>query len=1361
MGKWLKRIAIGVAAFGLCLFLAVWFGGRWAVQHYLAKESKAGPGAFRFYSPRFRWSLDLDADSAVYESPAMDVRATGLRLSADLFGSLLHFQPSARLRLDSVFIRVRPGPDTGVHARRDTAKARRDSIPFPEFKIPGNAYLRIKRLVVRDTAADSLAPLADAEGIKARTRGGYYVSLEIASIKARATAGLVHRMRASADWAGRDSLAASVAWGRGKDSASLDVRLAKSDLTRMTGTLRARVASTRPYSQALGLASTLPRGEAVALDAELGRSQELSARVKLDLRVAGLPRNLPLSLPDQAISLRFDFGGRSGQWSLRGSGGGTQTDLQGGLAVAAGAKAGDSPDSLAFPAFLARHAQVTLRGRMRGFRAVVGGKSLPADLDVEDARVSPEAVKAALVTGDGSRLEVDLRRTAGARGKSNAPATGSSRVTVPSLPPWEGTFSLDAAPREAWMLAFTDTNVAFTQAHIAGEVRQGAVEATLEARALRAYGVSADSLRAGFRYAQGAIVLGPARLWRKGAAWDLSGRVEMGKAGPPATVRLASPEFGSLEAAQSGPGKVEVHARNLAPDHIPYRGLDSLAAYGPRLTTDFVWDRKARAGSLALTAEGHYRKDAVAASLRAAWDAERMDLREASASLGGNALSAAGRVRLHGRQFYELKGVGPADVEEISLRAERFDLAKALAAFLPTPPLRAGQVDGALGFASGKGFHGTWRVTGLALAGEERSFAIKEASVSGRGDTLIIRGVTVSDAEPLFRDSLAVALSGVLGKAQSISVRARAGQDITLAFDGGLTDFRDLKGRLTLVGGATLPGGSGSLSNVRLQADIALPLKGGLKGLQLNADTLLATYAVPGLDTQVISASVRMRAGKVEVPRLTLTGRDGAQLQGGLEYDPDGRRLGADLSGSRLSAQFGGDKVQLRELAAHLQMDSTQMIAQIAVGSGSFEHAKSALRAAGDVSRLTAYFRAPLGSKANQPGGAIPLLRLSATLDSSDVRYRIRTSMEGLMNIFSKQGQRRTVARRAKPVQVDINVETSGRGNTIETDVLRVTYVGNLSMVGTYPYALIRGRVTSISGGIGTKKQAYDIKNMEIKWLNAPLEEGELNLNAEKRLARSCDTVTDSCAIRMNLTGPLSEIKFAYDSDCRGGYGSGGADVGAMIFSVQRGCYSPSASTSAGGLTYQEQALGLLDPYASGKLSEGLGWLSGNWIQSAQVSGIAALAHSRKSTPSDTSTENVGVELLSKEFWRLRFRAKSAYNLQNADPWSYRVGVEWRPPAFRLIQDPIWRERLKNHVTVDASVFTDPSLSAPTDNQNELRQRLGLNYDYNWWGFWWAKPRAPAAAAAKPSAAPTPPAAGPAPDTAAARKTYVVPDAAR
>lgn len=1350
MGKWLKRIAMALGALGLCLFLAVYFGGRFAVIHYLGREWKAGEGRFRVYAPQFRWSLDLAADSAWYESPSADARVSGVRLSADLFRSLVHFEPSARLTADSVWVRVRPGPDT--------AKPRPDSLPFPDFRLPLAASVRIGRAVVRDTASDSLAPLAEAEGLEVKTGGERKVSLKLAALKARATGSLIHRLRAAADWSGKDSVAATAAWGCGKDSATVAADLAKADMLGLAARAHVRIASSRPYARALGLPASLPRAEAVSLDAELGRARDLSAAIKLDLRASGLPRDLPLGLPDQSIAFRCDFAGKAGHWSFRSRGGSTEADLGGAISVA-------RADSLADPAFLLRYAQVTLAGRLRGFRATVGGKALPADLDIKEARLAPDAIRAEAATGDGSRLEADLRRSGGParqpdpRRKPGQRRQGNLPVTPGALPPWDGTFSLDLAPREAWMLAFTDTNIAFARARLTGEVRRGQARAVLEAASLQAYGVLADSLRAVLRYAGGTYTVEPSRLWHKGALWELTGEARTGRPGPPASFRLSNPDFGSAEASQAGPGKLEAHLRGLALERLPYRGLEALGQYGPRVTADFAWDRNAKTGSLDLSAEAKYRKEPALARVRAAWDAQRLDLREARASLSGNALEASARIGLRGRQFYDLKGLVPADVEDASLRADRFDLAKALAAFLPQAPLRSARIDGDLGYASGAGFRGSWRVADLALAGEEQAFVFKDVSLYGRGDTASLSAVTASETEPLFRDTVAVSMTGLLGTTQGLTVRARAGQDVFLAFDGGLAGFRDLKGRLSLRGGAALPGASGALSGVRVEAEVALPLKEGLKGLRLEADTLRATYAVAGLDTQTLSATVRMDGGRVEVPRLTLTGRDGAELRGRLEYDPDGRRLAADLQGTRLSAQFGGDKFQLRELAAHLQMDSTQLVAQAAVGSGSAEHVKAGLRAAGDFSRLTAYYRMPRGSKAGQPGGAIPLLRLSASLDSSNVRYRLR-SMETLTNMFRKQGQRKAVARRAKPMQVDLSVETSGRGNSVETDILRVSYVGNVSMVGTYPYALMRGRVNSVSGGIGTKKQAYDIKSMEIKWLNSPMEEGELDLNAEKRLARTCDAgVTDSCAIRMNLTGPLSEIKFAYDSDCRGGYGSGGADVTALLYSVRRGCYSPSASTSAGGLTYQEQALGLLDPVASNYLSEGLGAISGNWIQSAQVSGFGALAQDRKAAPGDTSRDAIGVEILSKEFWRVRFRAKSAYNLQYADqfnPWSYRVGVEWRPPLFRLVHDPAWQNRIKNRVTVDASVYTDPSHSAQTDNEDALRRRLGLNYDYDWWGYWWAKRPKPGSAPAVPLD-PTHPGRA---DTSAARRP-AVPDAAR
>ncbi len=1332
MRKWIKRIFLTMGALLALLFLGVFLGGHWAADRYLAREYAVGPGRVRLVAPDFRWSLDLQADSAIYASPDLGASVRGLRVSVDLFRSLLHFAPSARLEMDTVLVRMGPGPDT--------VKPRMDSIPFPDFKFPAAAVVRIGRVTVRDTAADSLAPLLQADGIAADTRGERGVSLLIGAAQARALGPLIQSLKASADWSDTDAVQVRAAWRREGDTAAADLQLAKPNLLRLKGMLRAHVASTSPYARALRLDAGLPRAEAFDLEVHASHARGYRGDVKADFKAAGLPGNLPIRLPDQKLAVRFAFVDSSGTWSLAGKGaGGEEIDLHGSLKAQ-----GDSLDN---PAWLARHAQVTAAGRVRGFQVTAGGKRLPADLQIASLQASPTAVRAEAVTGDGSRLKADVRLDTAAARRATAARSGrkgnqgNSKATVTGLPPWNGSFSLDLAPRETWILAFTDTNVAFTKAAVRGALRGGEARADMEIRGLKAYGLMADSLVAIHRYGPGGYVLEPSRLWWRGVDWELSGTADPRKPGPPASVRIANAEFGSVEAGLKDGGRLEARIRGLAPEMLPYRGLDGLKANHPRVSADFTWDRAGKKGSASVDLEGRYQKESVKVSAAAEWDAEVLRLQRLKASLSGNEITASAKVRLHGRQFYALQGLAPADVEDASLGADHFDLAKALTAIMPEPPISAGVAVGNLGYSPAEGFRGEWRLQDVKLADGEARFAIKELAIAGRGDSVVIRAVTVSDVEPLFRDSVTVGLTGILGRSQTLIVRGRAGEGIFLGFDGNLKDFKDLDGRFSLRGDAALPSGSGVLRELRVTATVAMPLKEGIKGLRLEADTLRGIYAVPGLDTQSFAATVRMRGGKVEVPNLSVSGKAGSGLQGHAQFDPASRRLVADLAGGRFSAQMGGDKVQLRELAVHVQADSTQLTVQAAVGSGSAEHVKSPLRAAGDFTRLTAFYRAPLKvGGGGREGAGTPYLRLNVTLDSSTVRYRVR-SLESITGIFRKEGQRKAAGRRVKPIQVQINLETAGRGNSIETDVLRVSYVGNVSMVGTYPYALMRGRINSSSGGLGTKKQSYDIKGMEIKWLNAPLEEGELDLHAEKRLARTCDTVSsDSCSIRMSLTGQLSDIRFAYDSDCRGGYGSGSADVSALIYSVRRGCYSPASSSGAGGLTKQEQALGLLEPLASNYLSQAAEKLSGKWIASAQVSGLGALAQDRERKASDSAStrDAIGLEILSKEFWRLRLRAKSAYNLQYADettPWSYRVGVEWQPPLFRLVDDPSWRNRIKNRITVDASVFTDPSHGSQDNAEDPLRRRLGLNYNYDWWGHWWAKETGVPPTAVTPTAA--------------------------
>jgi hypothetical protein len=716
-------------------------------------------------------------------------------------------------------------------------------------------------------------------------------------------------------------------------------------------------------------------------------------------------------------------------------------------------------------------------------------------------------------------------------------------------------------------------------------------------------------------------------------------------------------------------------------------------------------------------------------------------------------------VRLRGRQFYELKGMGWHDVDLVTLEAGKFDLAKAIGVFNPNPPLASGTLEGKFSFGDSLGFRGEYRIRDLQprAAG---LILVKDVKLAGDGDTLRIKAVTVSKQEPLLNDSLSVALTGVLEDVQSLSVDAAANQSLFLRLRGRMRAFRNLEGDVALSGDAPLPNRSGDIHGLEVKASASLDFKNPMGSLRLQADTLTGRYVVAGIDSQTFSAPLKVADGRLAVPKLEFRGSDGSRIQGKIEYGLTGARvMKARLAGGSLVLQLGkDDRVQLRDFEVDLHADSTKLQAQASIGSASAEHVKSPLRAAGDLSSIEVLYRTPLGKpKFNAAGTeSMAYLQVGAVLDSSDLRYRVR-SFQILQDLFKRKPAPRRQAKAVRPMQVRIDLETAGTGNVIETDVLRVNYVGNFSMHGVYPYALVQGRINSSKGELGTKSQAYKINRFEVKWLNSTLEEGEVELEAQKNLAVNCESgTTDSCKVFNRLTGTLSEMRFSYESNCGGAFGAG-ADVAALIYSVRRGCYSSAFSAGGSGLSYQEQALAMLEPLASEKLSEVAGYLSGHWISETRITGLGALASKNKNRPDTGSSagQAIALEVISKEFWRARLSMRSYYRPQEtetANPWAYRMAVEWRPPLFRLVDDPDWKRRIKNNVSLDASIYSDTTGAEEQRKQQGARRRLGLNYAYDFWGSWWAKPDTAKGAAARRRTASAP---------ALARPRFPLPDSAQ
>ncbi len=1325
MLKWFTRIGIALSGVLLLLFFSIYFGGERLVQKYLGREIILGAGRLHLVKPTFQWSLNLTADSVHYQSPNLQVAAGTTRVSIQLFQSFIHFSPTVSLHLDTVQIWMTATPDS--------AQTKRDSVPFPVFKLPAEIKLTAGRIAI----LDSLGMLATIDGIQFQSQGPQAVNLSIQAAGGRALGALKTSVQATVDWRDSAMLLGRLTLHANDDSVSAGIRLAKSNLMRGSYDLRARVASTDPYRTYLNFPTNLPKLEDFSGDilVETGSSWQVALAVQTS--VSHFSKTGPIRLTNQQTVIKVDFSASSGHWSLSSLGkGGEEVGLEGNLFVTAS-------DSLQSPDYLFRHLGMTGTGHVHGVAVTTGGKELSADLEIIEARVTRESIQAEVASGEGSRIKADMRHSAAG---SNSPSLSSVSNSWNSSKV-QGRFSVDLAPGERWLTALTDTHLVFRKFRLVGTAANGSITAKAQADGLKAYGALADSLRLQFRFSPKGLTLEPSHWYQNQRDWSVSGKVNPTKSGKALSLSLENPEGGSAELNMPKASFLQVHLKNLVIGTLPYRGLDSLPIKDSKVSGFFAWDQKADTGHSEVSFSGKFKQEELSAKVQAAWTRDLLEVREMQAAFAASKVEAGASLRLQGRPFYALGQTKVTDIVSIHVKSDRFDMAKVLSLSLPNPPLRSGSIMGDFSYQDSSGFDGTCTFQNMQFQGDAAPVTLKELAVHGNGDALVIKAVTVSEKLPIGNDTLSLAVYGVLKKDQVVSLNVKSSSGLMAGFQGNIHGYQNLEGRLAIDGDLMLPDKQGELRGLALRSQLSLSFKNVLQGLRLDADTLRGTYAVPGMDTQNFSATVKTRDGLITIPHLIVKGQ-GGDVEGHAEYAVQSRRWSGALTGQSLAAQISSEnKVQIRDFRIDVQGDSAMLNVQAAIGGGSFEQIKSPLRALGDFSRIAVLYRKPLGnSKASQSGSArLPFLRLSAVLDSSTVRYRLR-SLESLQKVFKKSPARQTTAHRTKPMDVQISVETAGTGNTIETDVFRSSYVGNISMIGTYPYALMRGRISSREGSLGTKKQAYRISRFDVKWPNVPLEEGEIDLNSEKKLARSCEAnVADSCSVIMRLGGTLNDMQFSYDSDCQGSYGDG-VQVSALVFSVRRGCYSPGLSGDGSGLSYEEKALTLLETPLSGYLSEAAEKISGKWIASANVTGLGALAQdknrkldggtansvgnsstSNSNSPSTTTSSNsqdaIALEVLSKEFWRIRLRAKSAYKPELAEdvsPWAYLLGLEWRPPLYQFIDNPVWKQRVKNRINMDVSVFTDPNRTQV--GKDKVLQRVGFNYNYDFWGYWWSKP---------------------------------------
>jgi hypothetical protein len=278
-------------------------------------------------------------------------------------------------------------------------------------------------------------------------------------------------------------------------------------------------------------------------------------------------------------------------------------------------------------------------------------------------------------------------------------------------------------------------------------------------------------------------------------------------------------------------------------------------------------------------------------------------------------------------------------------------------------------------------------------------------------------------------------------------------------------------------------------------------------------------------------------------------------------------------------------------------------------------------------------------------------------------------------------------------------------------------FTGDLAVKGIYPYTLLSGEISALSGEVGQTSQAYDIRDFALKWQNATMEEGRIHVEGGKKLRVDCRPETRrTCNVFIKLEGRLDEMAFTYDSDCGQTAGGEVIEPAALINSVSRGCYSGDYVSGAGGGGYGEAVFTFLEPAISDNLTQRVS--KGTWglIRTTKVSGIGSIV----SKDTTANSEPISVAVETKEWKGLKGMAKAGYHPEKKEnyPWENRVAAEWRVPLEKVAADSGWKRRVRDRVTLEASAETRPEDRLEEEQDRQVRQQVGIRYRYKFWNLW-------------------------------------------
>lgn len=881
----------------------------------------------------------------------------------------------------------------------------------------------------------------------------------------------------------------------------------------------------------------------------------------------------------------------------------------------------------------------------------------------------------------------------------------------------------DIDPMEPWATQWTHGHVQFSRAKIFGEWTDHKLKLSSKILKLGAYGFFGDTLIAKHTVTANTYILEQATLKDGLRNWDIHGQVRWEQFHEGLEFVLRDPDGGSVKFTMFDWNHIHVASTQFYPNRLPFKPVVSYTSYLPtELTGTFAWDMLTNQGSSVMQGFFGFKGEKLDWNFESKWNKDTLYLPNFTVQNRGQSLSAKGTCLVPSVHFYTCFTSLDSQWIELGvstsgIRVDRY------AQQLHLPVGTEALLRGHFKYQKSLGFSDSLELSQIVLPWRKNDFNLSRVVLYGIGKQLNLNAWSTDKSSPYLQDTLQVTIKKMFSIKPEWELWLYS--EYAQAKASGAYVSGQLDGKFNVSGVWPVVSSWGQFLDINIEGNLGYQ-KNSPNPLAIDIPRIQSKLVTSTKDTVLLSAKAVMSKGVLEASSIVATNSRNEKILGEAFLDLKSFNWNAAAKSEKLSIRFNPkNSVQIAhaDIKGSGHQNMFDVHASLAGGKGSLQIGGGDLNV-GVVNSLLTYSKDSTDTQPKLAGRVYVenLLYQSKLMDFKMV-------MSKLMVWNQKKSNKRSqpMAKKSKPLDVNIRVSTLGSNNRIHTDVVKSAFSGDIQVDGTTPYLLFTGEINAISGEFGLSSQVYQLNEFSLSWQDDVLEEGSLSLVGEKTVASSCQPNNpDSCNVQLILTGELGNPQFNYGGSCSGELGESVEPVD-VITSVGRGCFGTQGTIGDAG---RDMVGVLFDKTLSDWVSKSAKRFVGV-IEQIKVSGTGNLVRDNQSDPNATTADKTSVaaekenafsvQVTSNEYKGFRLLGQYKYftGQEYADGKELSGGLQWRPPLDRVSNNSTWRHRVKDRVKVESLVKSPPVENNTEDQDSKnLRLNLDLGYQYDFWEIW-------------------------------------------